>query len=367
MKEPIRLRGSYKEIGYQLGHSLTSDETIFKLLVNFMEKEVETAKSYFTSKKFSEFKKEFGLLLKKFSPATTNLIAGIAEGSELSRQKLLSFHIAPYFKDKAKIKEGKIWPNLGGCSTLAIADSPVGPILAKNRDNNPDFLPLQIILKAFPKKRYGYLGVSTWAIAGIHSSGINEKGLAIADTHVYSKDIGMGLPRYVIEREILERCSTVLEAIDLIDELPIMGRGNLILADSKGEIAVAELGHEVQGIRRAKEGFLVTTNHFIEDSLKNSFVDVQKAPYQGNTFARYEKIQNALATNSVNSIEDCKNLLSSHDGRSKSLCRHSDQDTKSRTISSSIILPKAQELFFIFGYPCRGVVNKKYSLKPLFP
>ena len=91
---------------------------------------------------------------------------------------------------------------------------------------------------------------------------MNERGLAIADTHVYSTDIGPGLPDYSLIMHILEEHDTVRSALDYLSSVPRMGRNNLILADVGGSLAVVELRYHHLAVVEARNGIAVNTNHF---------------------------------------------------------------------------------------------------------
>ncbi len=189
---------------------------------------------------------------------------------------------------------------------------------------------------------------------GVFSSGMNEKGLAIADTYVCSTDIGPGLPDYSLMMHILEEHDTVRSALDYLGSVPRMGRHNLILADAGGDLAVVELGYCNLAVVEAQNGIVVNTNHFVGSSLKDSFVDRTLPPMQGNSFHRYDLVRKELeaAHGSIN-VAFAQRLMATHAGPLASICRHLELG-QSATISTAIYQPARRTLRFCHGYPCQS-------------
>ena len=184
---------------------------------------------------------------------------------------------------------------------------------------------------------------------------MNERGLAVADTHVCSTDIGPGLPDYSLMMHILEEHDTVHSAVDYLSSVPRMGRNNLILADAGGELAVVELGYHHLAIIEAQNGIVVNTNHFVNPSMQESFVDCTLPPVKGNSFHRYDLVKNELdaACGSID-VAFAQRLMATHAGPLASICRHLEFDGQSATIATTIYQPARRTLRFCHGYPCQS-------------
>jgi isopenicillin-N N-acyltransferase-like protein len=245
-----------------------------------------------------------------------------------------------------------------GCTTWAASGPATAdgtPILAKNRDSSLEHLPLQLVVRARPEVGYRYAYVTSAGSPGIFCAGLNEAGLAVADTHVCSTDIGPGLPDYSLMMHILEEQSSVRGALDVLRSVTRLGRNNLILADAGGDLAVFEIGHENYGLVGAEDHILVNTNHFVSSSLKDHFVDTSPPALRGNSFHRYERVKSELEDYYGHiDVTLAKSLMARHGGPLDSLCRHEELGGRSVTISSTIFLPAARSLWTSFGYPCRG-------------
>jgi hypothetical protein len=98
-------------------------------------------------------------------------------------------------------------------------------------------------------------------------SGINEKGLALAELSVTAAKDGSatldvrGVPFTLALRRVLEECSTVGEAEKLLRSLRRTIRQNVAVCDKKGG-AVLEVTPKTVALRRPVEGICACTNHF---------------------------------------------------------------------------------------------------------
>jgi isopenicillin-N N-acyltransferase-like protein len=290
------------------------------------------------------------------------LIRGQSEALELEFETLLRYDLVTYLRDDLVIRRV-----LGGegCTTWAASGpSTAGgqPILAKNRDYRLEHLPLQVVARATPASGYPYLYVSSAGSPGVFSAGINHAGLAIADTHVYSTDLGPGLPDYALMMRILEEHDSVSSALDYLRSVPRLGRNNMILADAGGHLAVFESGNQCYGLFETQGGALVNTNHFASDQMRERYLDIDSPEARGRTFHRYDRVSAALdAAFGQIDVPFARRLMASHDGPLASICCHPDADTNMTTISTSLFLPLQRQLLFCHGLPCQGRFDE-YSL-----
>ena len=89
---------------------------------------------------------------------------------------------------------------------------------------------------------YGFVGATTaWSEM---EDGVNEHGLAAGLTFMYPTKIAPGFNAGMLVRYVLERCSTVEEAIEAIRKLPVGSAQAITLADRSGAAAVVECNCE---------------------------------------------------------------------------------------------------------------------------
>jgi isopenicillin-N N-acyltransferase-like protein len=305
--------------------------------------------------RFESLVRETTEVLQEVDPPILEMIRGQAEALKLDFDTLLRYDLVSYLRTNLLAKRSMV---SGGCTTWAAVGSATAdgqPLLVKNRDYRPEHLPLQVLVTATPAVGYRYIYGSSAGSPGVFQSGMNEKGLAIADTHVCSTDIGPGLPDYSLMMHILEKHDTVRSALDYTSSVPRMGRNNLILADARGNVAVVELGYHHLAIVEAKNGIVVNTNHFVSPSLKESFVDCNPPPVKGNSFHRYELVRSELeATRGSIDVAFAQRLMATHAGPLASICRHLEQNGQSATIATAIYEPVRRTLTFCHGCPCES-------------
>lgn len=295
---------------------------------------------------------------------TLAMLRGIAEGLDLKWASFLRYTLASYL-------ESRFQPMAfgDGCTVWAATGLITlggDPVLVKNRDYRPNHPRLSCLARARPAQGYSYLCATSAGSPAVFSSGMNEVGLAVADTHVTSLDVGPGVARYSAMMEILEHHNSVASALDYLQQVPHIGDGTLILADAIGELAVFETGNTTCAILRAEHDFVVSTNHFRSIELCNRCQDLSRSELRGNSQNRYARVAAALETaHGRVDVAWAQALMADHGGRKSNtlarrqnaICRHSRVDPPYVTISIAVYAPQARTLFFGNDRPCRAVLQ----------
>jgi len=280
---------------------------------------------------------------------TLMMMEGIADALEIPRARLFQYVAASYLED---LLLAKTPPE--GCTVWAAARSATrdgAPILAKNRDYYEAHIPMRCIAYAAPREGYRYIYATSAGSPGVYSSGMNERGLAIADTHVSSRDLGPGLARFTLMMNILEQCASAADARAYLQSVRCMGAGNLVLADAEGECAVVENGFRACGFIAPTQDIVVATNHFVSAELRDANIFRNSTTYD-ETRARYATAHTLLdqARGAID-LAYAKRIAAHHDATA--LCRHRPLND-SDTISAAIYLPALRRLVFCNGWPCQG-------------
>jgi isopenicillin-N N-acyltransferase-like protein len=292
---------------------------------------------------------------------TLDMLRGVAEGLELEWEPFFRYTIAPYLADRIR------QPAYGeGCTVWAASGSITRqgmPILAKNRDYRPEHQSLPCLARVQPARGYRHMYATSAGSPAVFSSGMNETGLAVADTRVTSCIVGPGLARYSAMMEILEHHSHVSSALDYLSQVPHLGEGTLTLVDRAGDMAVFEAGHAAQSILFPENDSVVSTNHFRSPQLRECWVDRYSPELRGSSQNRYARVDTALqAAHGRVDGAWAQTLMADHGGpqptaaeRSRhAICRHSEFDTRSITISTTLFLPRERTLLFANGQPCQA-------------
>lgn len=284
-----------------------------------------------------------------------DMIRGQADALGFEFEILLRYDLVAYLHDDLLARK-----TLGGegCTTWAAAGSATvdgQPILAKNRDYRLEHQPLQVVVRAAPEYGYRYVYISSAGSPGVFCAGVSQAGLAVADTHVCSADLGPGLPDYALMMHILETHDSVSSALDYLRSVPRLGRNNLILADAGGHLAVFEIGHCRCGLSETCDGTLVNTNHFVSPELRDCFVEIDPPQARGKSFRRYENVAHELnAAFGRIDVPFAQRLMATHGDPLASICCHPEAGSDLTTISTSIFLPAQRAMFFCHGLPCQG-------------
>ncbi|MDI3340707.1 MAG: C45 family autoproteolytic acyltransferase/hydrolase [Sphaerobacter sp.] len=344
----VDVTGSHREIGRQHGRAVQSLAPLIRAAAERHQAEVPldpaTRAAHLA---------DLRAALERHSPATLEQIAGLAEGLDLDPDVLFGAATASYLHDLARGA-----PPRGaheGCTTWAAGGALTGdgaPLLVKNRDYRLDHLPLQIVLRVRPERGIPWCAVTSAGAPGVYSSGMNAAGLAIADTHVPSRDAGPGLPRYSLMLHVLEEHATVDAALAYLAAIPMMGTGNLVLADATGTVAVVECGYRTRALVRREGDAVVATNHFVSPALADAYVEAGPGA-AANSRGRYAAVQAALAE-AAGRIDAAfaRALMARHDGPTGSICQHRTGERASETISCTIFRPAERLLEICHGLPC---------------
>ncbi|MEW6685341.1 MAG: C45 family autoproteolytic acyltransferase/hydrolase [Candidatus Edwardsbacteria bacterium] len=118
-------------------------------------------------------------------------------------------------------------------------------------------------------------------------TGMNAKGIALGYMHSEAPDESiMDAPNlWALFRKVMENASTIEEALAILKAGPRKGVANLLLADGKvPEAVVVEMTSKSLAVRRANEGIVYATNHFVS---KEMFYPEDKDP---NSYGRFERL-----------------------------------------------------------------------------
>ena len=188
----------------------------------------------------------------------------------------------------------------------------------------------------------------------IDSSGMNAKGLALADTQVAVATHRVGWVRYFLMTRLLATCSTVAEACAFIKSTTHAGGGTLVLADVSGNTAVVELGASGPVIRTGP--VVWRTNHYETPELAGDSLYPDGDRIAAYSRARFACLEHNLANQGWRA-EDAARLMATHatDPRpfAGPLCQHQETDA-CQTFSSAVYSCRVSSLMFSDGNPCAG-------------
>lgn len=286
----------------------------------------------------------------RHDPDGMSELLGISEAFDLPEPDLFAHLHLGTLRD---MKGGAILTE--GCSAWAIGKGPDGPLVAKNRDFSGLHLGIQCVMRhSGPDIRTGAtLSVGSLGSLAAWSSGINAKGLAVADTQVAVNRHRVGWLRYFLLPRLLARAATVAEALDLIRSLPHAGGGTLVMADAQGDTASVELSATGPVITRS--GLQLRTNHYTDPDIAAETLGPDGDRIAGNSHRRLEYLSRVLPAQGW-TISGARALMATHeDGIGGApLCQHATAPDGAETISSVVYSCKLGLMEISAGRPCLG-------------
>lgn len=263
-----------------------------------------------------------------FFPEILEEIQGIAEAGGFDFEKLAAFIFS-------------LGSKASGCSVFAVRSSS-SVYLCRNYDNLYWLKKVSESYLTIPEKSYASLGHSDIFVG--RADGINEKGLGVA---VSGEEVCFepGIPIVIAVRYILDKCATVREGVEFLNEIPHFTTQSYLLADKGGDMSVVEASPKRTVERSSKDDFLISTNHFVHSDMAEFNLDIP------NSRIRYGYINKILCEHRGKVDESLlMAILSSHEGQ---VCAHID-DEKLGTLWSIIANLKTLHIFRAEGRPCRA-------------
>ena len=199
-----------------------------------------------------------------------------------------------------------VFDTTGKCSAFAYRRQD-GVIFGRNYDMLYKFQKTTESSLIAPRDKFAYISQSDVFIG--RCDGINEKGLAIAMSFVNGTKIQPGITFHLIIRKVLETCSTVAEAIAVIQSAKAASANNFLVADAAGNMAVLESAPQGFEVRYPVENqtFLCITNQFQTPEMK-SFDQGGLSWCQSEE--RYQCLSSCLETTFQMDIDTAKHILS---------------------------------------------------------
>lgn len=278
-------------------------------------------------------------------------LAGIAKGFDLPEQELfLHLHLGT-LRD---LVNGAMLAG-DGCSAFAAGDGLDGPVIAKNRDFSGAHLGVQRLFwhEGPDILTGGMFCLGSLGSPGAYSSGLNQAGLALADTQIGARQHAIGWLRYLAMTRLLATCRTVPEALDWLRARPHAGGGSLILADASGATAAVELGASVVAISTGARNW--RTNHFLSPELMQDTLLQGAAVIDSNSARRLAALTHVLS-DTAPGVQQAASLLSLHpdDPQGAPVCQHPNTADDSSTLSSVIFAIAQRRIYFHDANPCAG-------------
>ena len=248
-------------------------------------------------------------------------------------------------------------PDHDGCSVGA-SRVPGGPAwVVKNRDNHPDIRRRHIVTHHVDPSWEGHAVVATSSAGGpmAASGGINTRGFCAVTTAIVVDRPPPGVHRTLLVGEMLARCTTVDEALEMVGSTSHLG-GTITMGDATGAVATVELEPDAVLIERTGARPWVTrTNHGCSRSVGEGR-EVATPEHRANSIGRLARMHETMAGATIvdqgwSTIESwILDRMTSHEGDDPS-CRHEATMT---TIATTLLVCDPPSVLTSNGPGCEG-------------
>jgi len=150
--------------------------------------------------------------------------------------------------------------------------------------------------------------------------GCNAEGIGVAINSVYPTDGGVGVPRILSARAVLE-ATTISQAIRACVPKLRAGGYSYLLADPYGELYSVETSATSHDISYGHAGWLTHTNHYLSPKLQA----LEEKGAFASSHVRLNRAGRLLQAQLGHvSIESLQSLLRDHASYPDSICNHED-------------------------------------------
>jgi isopenicillin-N N-acyltransferase like protein len=321
----IRVAGSHREIGRQVGEAAT--DAVRAITAELTPVQLAAAEPY-----REVTARELPWLIEELD--------GVAEGAGVDA--------AAVFTASIEELEAADPANEGRCSDMvacpqATADGHLW--VAHNNDLGPSaeerLVAIEWLLEGDPA--VFTIGIGPWI-----SVGFNSAGLALTGNEVSPNDNRVGIPRLLQVRDIIRRW-TIDEAVAAALHPARASSYNNLLSHRDGSVVNVEgSATNAELIRPDERGTLAHTNHYVSGRMRAYEGDV---PYAWRSEVRYRRALEWLQAERI-TPELLREALSDHTGAPDSLCRHVAPGSESKTVFWVIADVSTGEITYGRGNPC---------------
>lgn len=278
--------------------------------------------------------------LQKFVPDVLEELEGIAQGSQVDLDLLLSYNHWELTNDDEE-----------RCTVFVLHSNDEGLLIAKNNDSPVGENGKFVIRQCNPNNKIAFTQV-TYAgfISGLDM--INATGLCNTHGSVGSafERKGLRLDIRLALYNLMQTCSTIDEVVQQLEQYPLTGKGfSIALGDAKGNSIIVDAAVPFLGKRARNTKFAYSTNLYEYKGFENA--DMRLPNRRNICVYRNGYLKYVENTNPPKTLTELKNLASIHAPWSP--CRHGGIQG-SVTDWSVIFFAEKQKFLIAHGQPCEN-------------
>ncbi|HUT52663.1 MAG TPA: C45 family peptidase [bacterium] len=337
--------GSYGEIGYAIGRAARERiRAAFAARREWVQKLLEFGEAD-PRARLQPFLKA----LRDVMPHLEEELQGIGEGAEVPFNQVLAAFLNPELSALMKQKPA---PS-DGCTTIGLS-MPDKLWVGHNEDGSSAYREYMYLLDVeWPS------GVRSWCfsypgyLAG-NGPSVNSRGMVQTVNFIGGALVRPGLPRYAIDRAIMEAKSLDEAAALATHPRRAYSQHHLIVSAAEKKMVSIETSADRHSIVEVS-GIFTHANHLVHPEME---AVPQLALYRGSSLPRQmaaDRWKAGVADPAALRPEDIMAVLSSHDGAPLSICRHPAAGLTGCTLGAAMIRAESEEILFYAHEPCRNI------------
>lgn len=284
--------------------------------------------------------------LKRHFPQYLDELTGMAQGAEADLDDLLIINLNPELNAMMQTAKEE------DCSTVVVRNKD-RVLLGHNEDGSEEYLGLMFLLRAQTPNGTRFMTLCYPGLIPGNGPGINSHGLIHTCDYIGNKQWRAGVPRYFIDRAILEARSIDEAASIASHQARAYSQAHNLISFREKQAVMIETSVS-QALVREVKGMVARANHYL-------FPEMKCEPEFAQTLKRSRPRQAALEDELRGTRpgrvgpEQILAALSSHRNQPLSPCRHKNRETPGATLGTFIFDGSSDRLEIYFGAPCARV------------
>lgn len=245
-----------------------------------------------------------------------------------------------------------------GCSTLALSRDGL-TALTHNEDGNDLNVGRMYLVEVHPPSGVSFISFVYPGLLPGNGPGFNSEGIVQTTNYIQPKRVHDGVPRYFIGRANME-AKSLDDAVALSTEGARAFPWHYNFASLKeGRILSVETMPDRHHVKEVK-GFYIHTNHLIHGEMTENKEAEQDVQYESSKTRMKVLTRAADEGGAPENVEGMLKMLSLHEGRPYSPCRHPEGDVHGATLGTAVFVAGKMEMTLYHGNPCQGT-KKRYT------
>ncbi len=280
-------------------------------------------------------------------PEFVEEIRGIAEGANVPFHEVWTLNCYEGLPDSRQ----QIW----GCTSVAVRDDQTANghvLMAHNEDWHTVDRDSVYLIRARPDDGPPFIGMTYGPL--LVNIGLNAEGIGVAIDSVYPTDSGVGVPRILSSRSVLN-AKTIGQAIRACVPKLRAGGYNYLLADPNGELYGVETSATTHDITYGEDGWLVHTNHYLSAKMRSMEQPGTYAASHVSLNRARRLLRQQLGQVTVESLQV---VLRDHVNFPNSICLHPDpaepEPERDETLVSLVMDLTERVMWAAPGPPCEN-------------